>query len=290
MQERKIRKMVKGQVAQDGAGVKLVRVLGHDTVEDFDPFLMLDSFDSTNPDDYTRGFPMHPHRGIETVTYLISGEIDHEDSLGNMGRIGPGESQWMTAGSGIMHQEMPQPAERMLGFQLWLNLPKKDKMCDPQYYDIREDTIGEVETEEAKVRVIAGEYGGAKGARTDYIQASLYDVALKAGKSMTIPTKKGENVFVFLIEGDAVIEGKTIEAKTAVLFDDGEAVTLTAPEGQDSRIIFYAGQPIREEVAWGGPIVMNTKQEIIQAFRDMHDGTFTKHEVRVHHHSGTKPN
>ena len=274
--------MVKGQPAQDGAGVQLTRVLGHDTVKDFDPFLMLDSFDSNDPNDYTRGFPMHPHRGIETITYLIGGEIDHEDSLGHKGRIGPGESQWMTAGSGIMHQEMPQPAERMLGLQLWLNLPKKDKMCEPQYFDIREDDMGDVETEEARVRVIAGEYAGAKGAQTDYIQASVYDITLKAGKSISLPTKAGETVFVFLIEGDAIVGDQIVQEKTAVLFEDGDAITLAAPSEHDSRVIFCSGKPIHEEVAWGGPVVMNTKEEVLQAFREIQDGTFIRHAGKMH--------
>lgn len=288
MQERKIKKMVQGRAAVDGAGVHLVRVLGPDTVEAYDPFLMLDSFDSTNPDDYTAGFPMHPHRGIETITYLISGEIDHEDSLGNMGRIGPGESQWMTAGSGILHQEMPQPAERMLGFQLWLNLPKKDKMCDPQYYDIKADIIGETQRDGAAIRVIAGDYEGTKGATPHYIPASLYDISLEAGKSITLPTQAEDSVFVFLIEGNAVIEGKNIPAKTAVLFGEGDSVTLTAPEGSPARIIFYAGKPLHEEVAWGGPVVMNTEEELRDTFRELREGTFIKHDARVQYHEGTR--
>ncbi|MDL2293077.1 pirin family protein [Ruminococcaceae bacterium OttesenSCG-928-D13] len=278
MKERAIRKTVRGQRAVDGAGVHLVRVLGRDTIADFDPFLMLDSFDSTNPDDYTAGFPMHPHRGIETITYLIGGQIDHEDSLGNAGRIGPGQAQWMTAGSGIMHQEMPQPSKRMLGLQLWLNLPAAEKMADPQYFDIAGGMIGETEDENAAVRVISGEYGGTRGVQPRHLPASIYDVTVKPGRSVTIPTPADENVSVFLIEGDAVIGGQQIAEKTAVNFGAGDAVTVGAPADAEARFIFLSGRPLGEPVAWGGPIVMNTREELKHAFDELDAGTFVKHK------------
>lgn len=281
MKERAVKKQVRGKPAVDGAGVHLVRVLGNTTVQDFDPFLMLDSFDSKNPEDYIKGFPYHPHRGIETVTYLISGEIDHGDSLGNKGRIGPGQSQWMTAGSGIIHQEMPQPAERMLGLQLWINLPRKDKMTDPQYFDIREDMVGETHTEHAAVRVISGEFKDVRGVQPHFIQATLLDVSLAAGGDITLPTKADENVFVFLIEGDALIGGERIAEKTAVLFGEGEQVTVAAPEGFPARFIFFSGKPLGEPVAWGGPIVMNTREELNKAFEELDDNTFIRHEARM---------
>lgn len=287
--DRKIKKLVRGQKTTDGAGVHLVRVLGYDTVEDFDPFLMLDSFDSTNPNDYIAGFPMHPHRGIETITYLISGEIDHEDSLGNKGRIGPGQSQWMTAGSGILHQEMPQPAERMLGFQLWLNLPGENKMADPQYFDIGGGMIGEVQKDGAIVRVISGDYEDAKGAKTSYIPATIYDVSLETGKSITIQTKAGENVFTFLIQGDAVVADKRIDEKTAVLFDqEGDTVTVSAPEDSPARFIFISGKPLHEPVAWGGPIVMNSREELQNAFEELRHGSFIKHDATDIHSSAIR--
>ncbi|MGD9559380.1 MAG: pirin family protein [Oscillospiraceae bacterium] len=282
MKERRIQELVRGQNAVDGAGVHLVRVLGLETVEAFDPFLMLDSFDSTNPADYVAGFPMHPHRGIETVTYLIQGEIDHEDSLGNAGRIGPGQSQWMTAGSGILHQEMPQPAERMLGVQLWLNLPQKDKMADPQYFDITGNMIGEKEVDAGLVRVISGSFEDVKGAQPSHIPATIYDVALKEGAEITLPTKPDENVFAFLIDGDAVIEGKRVAEKTAVLFGEGDTVTIAAPVGEKARFIFCSGKPLHEGVAWGGPIVMNTRAELSEAFADLQNGQFIRHEAKTH--------
>ncbi|MDR3075199.1 MAG: pirin family protein [Candidatus Methanoplasma sp.] len=277
MSDRKILKIIRGRAATDGAGVNLVRVLGNDTVRDFDPFLMLDSFDSDNPEDYLAGFPMHPHRGIETVTYLISGEIDHEDSLGNKGKISSGQSQWMTAGSGIMHQEMPQPSERMLGVQLWINLPKRDKMTDPRYFNITEDMIGEKRTDTADIKVISGEYQDVGGVRPHHIQATYYDVLLKEGSSITIDTIRDETVFVFLIEGDAVIEGISIPEKTAVLFSKGDTVSVRSPEGRKSRFLFLSGEPLGENVAWGGPIVMNTEEELGLAFAELRSGTFIKH-------------
>ena len=273
--------MVTGQRAVDGAGVHLVRVLGNATAQDYDPFLMLDSFDSRNPEDYIAGFPFHPHRGIETITYLIRGEIDHEDSLGNKGTIRDGQSQWMTAGSGIMHQEMPKASERMLGLQLWLNLPAADKMAEPRYFDITGDMIGEKQTDAGTVRVISGEYDGVKGAQPYHIKASIYDVALKAGQSITLPVKPEDNAFVFLIEGDAVIEGQPVAEKTAVLFGmEGDTVTVAAPQGESARFIYCAGKPLGEPIAWGGPIVMNTRTELQTAFDELEEGTFIKQAAK----------
>lgn len=274
--ERKIKKMVMGSRAIDGAGVHLVRVLGHDTTQEYDPFLMLDSFDSENPADYVKGFPTHPHRGIETVTYLIEGQIDHEDSLGNQGSILSGQSQWMTAASGIMHQEMPQPSPKMLGLQLWLNMPAAEKMAEPRYLTITQEMIGVKETEAATIRVVAGEYDGAKGVQPHHIQASFFDVDLQAGKTISMPTKTEETVFVFLIKGDGVIDGQHIAEKTAVLFTEGDSITVQAPQNENCRFIFCSAKPLGEPIAWGGPIVMNTRQELQRAFEDLNNGTFIK--------------
>ncbi len=272
---RQVIKTVQGKPAVDGAGVHLVRVLGINDVKDFDPFLMLDSFDSTNPADYTKGFPMHPHRGIETITYLISGEIDHQDSLGNAGRIGPGQAQWMTAGKGILHEEMPQAADRMLGFQLWLNLPAHQKMEPPHYYDVTQDMIPEVQVGNATLRVIAGEYQGSQGASPLYVQATLYDVELPAGETITLPTNPEDNVFLFTILGDAAIAGQPIAEKTAALMGPGKQVEVQAQDGP-CRFIYYGGKPLGEPIAWGGPIVMNTQEELRLAFSQLRDGTFLK--------------
>jgi redox-sensitive bicupin YhaK (pirin superfamily) len=279
---KKVKKSVRGHKTVDGAGVHLVRVLGVSTVHDFDPFLMLDSFDSENPNDYMKGFPFHPHRGIETITYLIQGEMEHSDSLGNKGVIGNGESQWMTAGSGIMHQEMPISSPRMLGAQIWLNLPKESKMTHPKYFDITKGMIPVVKTDFGEARVISGKYGGAAGVEPTFIKATLIDFLVDKGQSATIPTIPGENVFVFLIEGDAVINGDAYDEKTAVLFQrEGDAIEIVATKKKPSRFIFFEGKPLGEPVAWGGPIVMNTDNELRKTFEELEEGTFIKHNAKA---------
>jgi redox-sensitive bicupin YhaK (pirin superfamily) len=267
----------------DGAGVHLVRVLNNETVEDFDPFLMLDSFDSKNPPDYTEGFPMHPHRGIETITYLIDGEIEHQDSLGNKGSIKSGESQWMTAGSGIMHQEMPQAAELMLGLQIWLNLPQKDKMTNPVYFDIKQSMIPQVKEGPATIKIISGSYKDTQGVTPAFVKASLYDVALEPDSVAELQTKPDENVFIFLIVGDAVIGGKTIKEKSAVLFGPGDTIKPGTAPGKALRFIYFSGPKLKEPVAWGGPIVMNTKKELEETFQELRQGTFIKHSGSQRH-------
>ena len=278
MSKRGILQTVMGTRTSDGAGVRLTRVLSNGTVKDFDPFLMLDFFDSVNPQDYIAGFPMHPHRGIETITYLIKGRIEHEDSLGNKGAINSGESQWMSAGSGILHQEMPKPAERMLGFQLWLNLPKKEKMSQPEYLSITPDMIANVKKEDVQVRVISGTFEGQSGVVPRHIKASLFDIELTDGAKIEIPAKQDETVFVFLIEGDAMIEDQHIPQATAVLFGDGDSIEVCAMPGQNLRFAFFSGKALHESVAWGGPIVMNTQEELRHAFDELRAGTFIKHD------------
>lgn len=273
MTSRKVSKTVQGMPTIDGAGVHLVRVLGPQTVIDFDPFLMLDSFDSANPEDYIKGFPMHPHRGIETITYLIEGLIEHQDSLGNKGVIKAGESQWMTAGSGIMHQEMPQPAPRMLGLQIWLNLPRTEKMTHPTYFDIKNEMIGYKTEDFGVVRVLAGKYQDTFGVEPPHWQADIWDISLEPGKDVTLETKPDDNVFIFLILGDAVIDGDVYTEKSAVLFGPGNSINVQAANS-GCRFLYFAGQPIKESVSWGGPIVMNTKEELEKAFSELRRGTF----------------
>lgn len=277
MKRREITQTVRGQETRDGAGVRLVRVLGGRNVEAFDPFLMLDSFDSRDPADYTAGFPMHPHRGIETITYLISGRIDHEDSLGNAGTIHGGESQWMTAGGGILHQEMPKASDRMLGFQLWLNLPRAEKMAEPAYLSITKEMIPLVKSGDAEVRVLSGRFGQTEGVTPRHIPASIYDVSLPRGGEIAIPTVPDETVFVFLIEGDGVIAGEKIPAKTAALFGEGDEIAVSARADAPLRFLFFSGKALHEPVAWGGPIVMNTREELEHAFDELQRGTFIKH-------------
>lgn len=276
MKNRKVTRVVQGKPAVDGAGVRLTRVLGGSTIEDFDPFLMLDLFDSRNPEDYIRGFPTHPHRGIETITYLVAGELAHEDSLGNKGLITPGACQWMTAGSGILHQEMPQEAERLLGLQLWLNLPSAEKLTNPKYFDIEPDDVGLVEENGGFVKVISGEYEDVRGVTPHHIQATLLDVMLDEGQSIEISVKEDETVFVFLIEGAGMLDGEIFEEKTALLLGEGELVEVSALPGEVLRFFLASAPPLHEPVAWGGPIVMNTREELRLAFDELRAGTFIK--------------
>ena len=277
MQKRSIKKIIRGQRATDGAGVRLVRVVGFNDVEDFDPFLMLDSFDSTDPSDYTAGFPTHPHRGIETITYLISGKIKHEDSLGNQGTIHAGESQWMTAGSGILHQEMPKESDRMLGFQLWLNLPRAEKMTAPAYLSITPEMMGRLKKEKADIRVLSGSFYEAVGVTPAHIPATIYDIALSEGGNIEIPTNPDETVFVFLIEGNAFVNDQSVLSKSAVLFGSGDYISVSSQPGSALHMIFFSGKPLHEPIAWGGPIVMNTRDELNLAFDELGLGTFIKH-------------
>ena len=277
MATRSIVQTIRGQRAVDGAGVRLVRVIAHQEVRAFDPFLMLDSFDSTDPQDYLAGFPTHPHRGIETITYLIAGRIEHEDSLGNRGTIEAGESQWMSAGSGILHQEMPKACERMLGFQLWLNLPAAEKMSPPTYLSITREMIPVAEVPGGRVHVISGRFGNARGVTPHHIPATLLDVELQPGASLTLPTAPEDTVFVFFILGDGLVNGREVAEKTAVRFGAGDDISLAAGAQAGARVIFYAAKPLHEPIAWGGPIVMNTQQELELAFDELRRGTFIRH-------------
>lgn len=275
---RKIHEIVAGAGQVDGAGVKLVRVLGPAQTNAFDPFLMLDAFDSTNPADYIKGFPWHPHRGIETVTYLIAGDVEHGDSLGNRGHILDGGCQWMTAGRGIIHQEMPQACPCMLGLQLWINLPHKDKFAPPQYRDITAARIPKVQGAGCTVGVIAGTYEAAQGAtQGDYVKALLLDVALKPGATWRLPVDSQSTLFIYIVEGEGLFDDTPprVERRRAVLFGAGDEFAVQAgPEGM--RFILFAGRPLREPIAWGGPIVMNTQKELDQAFAELDNGTFIR--------------
>lgn len=281
MKTRELVKVVRGSNQIDGAGVHLVRVFGYHDVRDFDPFLMLDAFDSRNPDDYTKDFPWHPHRGIETVTYLIKGRIDHEDSLGNKGSILEGGCQWMTAGSGILHQEMPIAADRMLGAQLWVNLPQKDKMTEPAYRDITADMVPILKDENGETRILAGTYKGITGAmQADYVKVLYLDVTVFPGKTMIVPTEASENLFVYVVEGNGVTGEKNedIQSHSAVLFDKGDQLMFTAGN-EGLRMLLVSGDSLNEPISWGGPIVMNTREELNLAFQELENGTFIKHEA-----------
>lgn len=275
---RKIAKVIQGRRAIDGAGVHLVRVFGYNEVKDFDPFLMLDAFDSENSDDYIKGFPWHPHRGIETITYLIEGEIEHGDNLGNRGVIKGGEVQWMTAGSGVIHQEMPQASPRLLGAQLWLNLPAKDKMTAPKYNDIRAADMPVKEVPGGKIRVISGHYQGVAGAfQGAHVDALYLDVDLAPQQELILETPADTTAFIYIVAGRAQLEegGEVIAEKQAILFGAGDQIIVNTKE-DSARLLVLAGAPLKEPIAWGGPVVMNTEEELNQAFLEIDQGNFIK--------------
>lgn len=276
--ERKIKSKITGFRTRDGAGVSLVRVLGHNTVEEYDPILLLDSFDSTNPDDYTKGFPMHPHRGIETISYVFRGKMTHRDSLGNEDTIGDGEVQWMTAGSGILHEEMLPASERLLGVQLWLNLAAKDKMVAPAYKSIKNSEIEEIELENGKLRLLAGKYKDKAGYIGKYQPLDYYDIHLNPNASTVIETERDRSIMVFTLLGDAYIAGELVKEKTAVKLTEGDYVEIKATD-KKVQVLFISSKALREPVAWGGPIVMNTKEELNKAFDDLKKGTFLQDNI-----------
>jgi len=278
-QIRKVKKIVKGRSTIDGAGVKLVRVLGHGDTDLFDPFLLLDGFGSENPEDYMKGFPWHPHRGIETVTYMVSGRVAHGDSLGNAGVIGPGDCQWMTAGSGIIHQEMPEESGHLLGVQLWVNMSAKEKMSPPKYRDIIASEIPSVALENGgEVKILSGTYKGVSGSIIpDYVQVTYLDVHLLVDEDWTFEVKSGDTVFLYTLSGEGTYgaDMESIGERCAVLLDTGD--TVIANGGiKGTRFLLIAGTPLNEPIAWGGPIVMNTKSELDLAFKEINEGNFIK--------------
>ncbi len=275
--ERKVIQKVWGHGTRDGAGVSLVRVLGPGTVGEYDPILLLDSFDSTNPDDYTAGFPMHPHRGIETISYVYRGYMTHRDSLGNEETIGNGEVQWMTAGSGILHEEKLPAAERLLGVQLWLNMPAKDKMAPPAYHSIKNSEIQEIELENARLRLLAGRFKDKQGFMSKYLPLDYYDIHLNSNATISIDTDPERSVLVFTLSGDAYVGGELIKEKSAVKLTAGDYAEIRAEK--DTQILFVSSTLLAEPVAWGGPIVMNTEEELNKAFDDLKNGTFISSKI-----------
>ena len=298
-QTRKILKVIKAKPTLEGAGVHLHRVFGNSEVPLFDPFLLLDDFRNTDPYQYVQGFPWHPHRGIETITYVLKGDVKHGDSMGNKGVITSGDTQWMTAGSGIIHQEMPQGDDDgvMEGFQLWANLPKSHKMMSPRYRDVKSAQMPKVALESgAKIRVVCGAVDGKKGPVQDIVIDPEYlDVTVPPNAGFVHRTKRGHTVFAYVIEGKALfcnekdpfaygVEGANyfdmardpfVRNRMLVLFDDGDQVTVTT-QGEAVRFLLISGKPIGEPVAWFGPIVMNTEEELRIAFDEYRNGTFIK--------------
>lgn len=276
MEIRTVTKMTQGQPAVDGAGVHLIRVFGHAQVPSYDPFLLLDVFDSTEKEKYIKGFPFHPHRGIQTVTYLIEGNIEHKDTLGNGGVISDGDCQWMVAGNGIVHQEMPLESKRIYGCQLWINLPRDNKMMRPAYQDIPSSTIPEVEDEECRVRIIAGTYRDVTSPfNSQEVPTRYLDVSLKSGRSWTLEVDPSHTAVVYILEGEAQFDktGTRYIHKQAFTLEGGDTVQVNTGE-KPVRFLLIEAKPLDEPVAWGGPIVMNSRDELHQAFKELEEGTF----------------
>jgi redox-sensitive bicupin YhaK (pirin superfamily) len=302
MSLRPVKRVVTSKPTMEGAGVHLRRAFGFGQTSDYDPFLLFDDFRGDRPADYSAGFPWHPHRGIETITYVLAGTVDHGDSMGNSGTIGAGDVQWMTAGSGIIHQEMPHgdTIGRMHGFQLWANLPAHLKMTDPRYQDIKSGDVAEVTDDDGtKVRVICGNYWGATGPVDGVAADPQYlDVWVPPGVSRSLPVERSRNVFAYVFDGEGRFKdasepravqteqvgaepGKEPSApvgnRSLVLFDPGDEIRIQAGE-KGIRFLLVSGTPIQEPVAWYGPIVMNTQEQLREAFDEYNRGTFLKHK------------
>jgi redox-sensitive bicupin YhaK (pirin superfamily) len=296
---RAVKRLIKSKPTMEGAGVHLRRAFGFGATTDFDPFLLLDDFRNDHPEDYKAGFPWHPHRGIETITYVLAGSVEHADSLGHKGVIGPGDVQWMTAGSGIIHQEMPRGDAQghMHGFQLWANLPASLKMTKPRYQEFKATEIPVVkESDGTEVRIICGSFNGRKGPVDDVAAAPVYlDVTVPSGKRRTIPVEISSNAFAYVFGGNGKFcnasmplevptEGAgwsdktppaSVENRMLVLFDRGDEVTVEAGN-EGIRFLLVSGKPLNEPVAWYGPIVMNTQEQLREAFEELEKGTFLK--------------
>jgi quercetin 2,3-dioxygenase len=302
---RKIKTVSRSKPTVEGAGVHLRRAFGYYQVPQYDPFLLLDDFRSDDPAKYLQGFPWHPHRGIETITYVLEGDVEHGDSMGNKGDIGSGDIQWMTAGSGIIHQEMPKGDRvgRMGGFQLWANLPASQKMMEPRYRDVRREQIPEVSLAGGvKVKVICGEVNSVRGPVHDIVIDPEYlDVSMPAHANFTHPIKRGHTALAYVIEGRGYFDdeqnafahevvGKNYfdldrqcicGNETLILYEDGDHVAISA-EDEPLRFLLVSGRPIGEPIAWYGPIVMNTQEELQVAFEEYRRGTFIKHKRPIH--------
>jgi len=276
MEERSVVDVIEAVPTSDGAGVRLHRSLGTAALPALDPFLMLDEFRSDNPNDYIAGFPEHPHRGFETVTYMLAGSVEHKDSLGNTGRLRGGGAQWMTAGRGVIHSEMPkQEAGLLWGFQLWVNLPAKLKMTAPRYQDIEPERIPEIEHQGARVRVVAGSLGGVTGPVSGVsVDPSMFDVRLASGRSATFEVPPGHASFVYVYDGVARVGASATEVQARHLAVIGKGERLTVRSDDGARLLILAARPIKEPIARSGPFVMNNPAEIKRAFLDYYEGRF----------------
>jgi redox-sensitive bicupin YhaK (pirin superfamily) len=275
-----IKKIVEAIETSDGAGVKLKRSIGTPEADYIDPFLMLDEFGSENKDDYIAGFPPHPHRGIETVTYMLKGEFEHEDSTGAKGRMTPGDVQWMKTGAGIIHSEMPAMSEgKLLGFQLWINMPAKFKRNKPKYLYIKGNELGTHKDTDKVVKVIAGKFEKAEGPEKNHnVDPIYFHIVLEKNKEFKCNVPKDHNSFIYLLTGQVTVgdkKHKETHNSNLILLDKGDQLIVKA--NKKSEFLFIAGKPIGEPIARGGPFVMNTKAEILEAVQDYHNGTFAKY-------------
>jgi redox-sensitive bicupin YhaK (pirin superfamily) len=280
MTQIEVKKIIKALNASDGAGVKLKRSIGTPEADYIDPFLMLDEFGSENKDDYLAGFPPHPHRGIETVTYMLNGEFEHEDSTGSKGKMTPGDIQWMKTGRGIIHSEMPAMKDgKLLGFQLWINMPAKMKMNKPKYDFIKSEQITQYKDVDKLINLIAGKFKDKEGpVKGHNVEPIYFDVELKEEKTVNLEVPDTHNSFIYLLKGELKIgtnKHETTNDSTLILLERGTKLKISA--NKKSKFLFIAGKPIGEPIARGGPFVMNTKQEILQAIQDYNNGTFAKY-------------
>ena len=281
---RKVQQIIEPQTVMEGAGVRLKRSVATQTLDHIDPFLLFDHFGSEDPKDYIKGFPMHPHRGIETVTYMIEGSVSHKDSIGNVGSIGSGDVQWMTSGGGIMHEEMPQPAPgKMVGFQLWVNLPAKLKMCQPRYQNIAAGHIPEISRNDGvNIRAIAGVVDNVRGPVNEIAADPIYlDIKIPPNSTFSYPIDRGQTAFAYVFEGEAKF-GETSDSAAdnvthprLIVFGDGDYIKANT-SNQAVRFLLVSGKPLKEPIARHGPFVMNTREEIEQALEDLRNGTFVK--------------
>tara|TARA_Y100000758_G_scaffold193327_1_gene137750 strand:+ start:478 stop:1308 length:831 start_codon:yes stop_codon:yes gene_type:complete len=274
---RSVINIIDGVQTSDGAGVKLRRIIGSPNLNMLDPFLLFDEFGSDNPDDYIAGFPPHPHRGFETITYMLNGKFRHKDSAGNEGLLSDGSVQWMTAGSGVIHSEMPEKTDGLVrGFQLWLNLPKKLKMIDPSYRDIPSEKIPEVDIDNGRVRVISGTYNNVTGPGEPHTGVLYFDVELNQSERIEIPIDDFWNTFIYVYSGQACVGDYNILQGQLAIFSQKGSLRFSSSASSVLQCIVVSGETINEPVARGGPFVMNTKAEVLQAFNDYQKGVLVK--------------
>lgn len=279
---RKIKRVVRGEAGVDGAGVHLTHVLSRHTMHDTDPLLLLDAFDATDLADYVAGFPMHPHRGIETISYVVEGSMVHRDSLGNEDAVTDGGIQWMTAGGGILHEEKLPPVKRLFGVQLWLNMKKEDKFAPPAYLAIEKDSIPEIPFDGGYVRLLAGSYEGREGHLSDYVPVNYYDVHIEPGGTFHTKVSERANITLFALVGSPTVEGESVDHFDAAILAGGDEIRIANDTEEEIAVLVFMAEPIDEPIAWWpGPIVMNTEEELKEAYDEIKAGTFIKDAIHM---------